>query len=165
MQTKTGPAHKRLVNHSEGHMHIGEVAEATGLTQRTIRYYEELGLLPAPERTQGDFRLYTAQDVHRLAEIARLKELLGITLAEIKDILLADEAREQLKSQLMEAADAQAQVARLLEVERLTSSQLAILDRKMAQMAEMKADLEARLARYSRRIAELQGHDGEGRQP
>ena len=87
------------------HMHIGEAAAATGLTPRTIRYYEELGLLPAPERTEGDFRLYTARDVRRLSDVARLKELLGLSLAEIKQIVEADEEREQLKSEYRAAGD------------------------------------------------------------
>ena len=155
MQTRTISARNRLSGHPDRHMQIGVVAEATGLTQRTIRYYEELGLLPAPERTQGDFRLYTAQDVYRLAEIARLKDLLGFSLADIKEIVLADEAREQVKKQLLEAEDEQALLTRLRALERLTMSQLCTLERKMAQMDEMKADLEARLSRYRKRIAEL----------
>ncbi|HET9493265.1 MAG TPA: MerR family transcriptional regulator [Chloroflexia bacterium] len=162
MRTKTLSARNRLVSHPDGYMQIGEVAEATGLTQRTIRYYEELGLLPAPERTQGDFRLYTAQDVHRLAEIARLKDLLGFSLADIKESVLADEAREQLKTQLLEAEDGQSLLAKLRALERLTISQLSILERKMAQMDEMKADLEARLSRYRKRIAELDLRELEG---
>jgi DNA-binding transcriptional MerR regulator len=137
------------------HMHIGQVAQATGLTQRTIRYYEELGLLPAPERTQGDFRLYTLHDVRRLTEIARLKELLGISLAEVKVIVEADEAREQLRSEYHAVEETQARLDKLHQLERLTAGQLAILDRKMAQMADMRSELEARVARYRLGIAEL----------
>jgi DNA-binding transcriptional MerR regulator len=136
-------------------MHIGEVAAATGLTQRTIRYYEELGLLPAPERTEGDFRLYTAQDVRRLSEIARLKELLGMSLAEIKQIVEADEAREQLKSEYRAAGDSKTRLEVLRQTEQLTASQIDILDRKMSQMSEMKAELRERLVRCRSQIAEL----------
>jgi DNA-binding transcriptional MerR regulator len=148
----------------EQHLRIGDVADVTGLTQRTIRYYEELGLLPPPERTQGDFRLYTAQDVRRLAEIARLKELLGFSLAEIKQIVEADEVREQLKSQFRAAEDSATRLAKLRQFEELTTAQLAILDRKMAQMAEMKAELEARLARYRERILEMEPAELFGRE-
>ena len=163
MQTNsiaTGGTHEAPADH----MHIGDVAHATGLTQRTIRYYEELGLLPPPERTQGDFRLYTAQDVRRLAEIARLKELLGLSLAEIKVIVEADEARAQLNSEYRAAEDAPTRREKLRQFESLTTSQVAILDRKMAQMAEMKAELEARLARYRLLIAEIVQSCTEGRE-
>jgi len=143
-------------------LRIGELSEATGLTQRTIRYYEELGLLPPPERTQGDFRVYTEQDVRRLREIARLKELLGFSLAEIKQIVDADEARQQLRSEFDAAEDVSTRVEKLRELERLTAAQLAVLDRKMAQMAEMKAELEGRLGRYGERIHEYIGGDSKG---
>ena len=136
-------------------MHIGEVAEVTGLTPRTIRYYEELGLLPAPERTQGDFRLYTTRDVRRLSEISRLKQLLGFSLAEIKEIVVADEAREQIESDLHAAGVPQMRLEKLLEFDRLATAQLAVIDRKMAQLADLKADLESRLAHYREGILEL----------
>ena len=140
---------------TDGHMHIGEVAEVTGLTQRTIRYYEELGLLPAPERTQGDFRLYTTRDVRRLSEISRLKHLLGFSLAEIKEIVVAEDAREQLTSDLHAAADLQIRLDTLREFERLATAQLVVIDRKMAQLADLKTDLDSRLARYREDILEV----------
>ena len=63
---------------------IGEVAERVGVTTRTIRYYEQLGLLgPALERSKGAHRLYGEADVARLTELIRLKELLGLSLEEL----------------------------------------------------------------------------------
>jgi MerR family transcriptional regulator, repressor of the yfmOP operon len=146
-------------------MHIGEVAEATGLTQRTIRYYEERGLLPTPERTLGDFRLYTGQDVRRLTEIARYKELLGFSLAEIKVIIEADEARLQLKSEFSAAGDATTRLQKLRQFEGLAAGQLAIVARKLGQMADMKSELEARLARYQERIIEIELQESSGSRP
>lgn len=67
-------------------MHIGEVAERTGLSLRTIRHYDEVGILPATSRTEGGFRVYTAADVERLLVIRRMKPL-GFTLEEMKDLL------------------------------------------------------------------------------
>ena len=61
-------------------LRIGEVAEAAGTTPRTIRYYEEIGLLPAARgREPGSHRLYEAGDVERLQELLSLKSLLGIS--------------------------------------------------------------------------------------
>ena len=56
---------------------IGEVADRTGVTQRTLRFYEEKGLLNPPERMDGGFRLYSDEDIQRIDYIRRLQELLG----------------------------------------------------------------------------------------
>lgn len=67
-------------------MQIGAVAEATGLSLRTIRYYGEVGLVPPSARSAGGFRLYTAADVARLRVIMRMKPL-DFTLEEMKGVL------------------------------------------------------------------------------
>lgn len=76
-------------------MHIGELADKTGLSLRTIRHYDEIGLLRASARTEGGFRLYTDDDLARLLLIRRMKPL-GFSLEEMADLLriidtLADE--------------------------------------------------------------------------
>ncbi|GAA3645764.1 MerR family transcriptional regulator [Lentzea roselyniae] len=84
------------------HMQIGEVAERTGLSLRTIRYYEEVGLVVPSARSQGGFRLYTEPDVQRLGVIMRMKPL-GFQLDEMRellgilDALAADEATDRDK--------------------------------------------------------------------
>jgi len=67
-------------------MHIGELAERTGLSLRTIRHYDDVGILPATARTDGGFRIYSEDDVDRLMVIRRMKPL-GFTLEEMKDLL------------------------------------------------------------------------------
>ena len=74
-------------------MHIGEVAERTSLSLRTIRHYDEVGLLPASSRTEGGFRVYMEADVERLMVIRRMKPL-GFTLEEMKDLLSIIDALE-----------------------------------------------------------------------
>lgn len=61
---------------------IDEVAKQSGLTKRTIRYYEEIGLLPSPQRSEGNMRLYTQEDVDLLKKILSAKEVLGFSLQE-----------------------------------------------------------------------------------
>jgi DNA-binding transcriptional MerR regulator len=68
------------------HMQIGEVAERTSLSLRTIRYYEEVGLVPPSARSAGGFRLYTETDVARLLLIRRMKPL-EFSLEEMRDVL------------------------------------------------------------------------------
>ncbi|WP_241983435.1 MerR family transcriptional regulator [Cryobacterium tagatosivorans] len=67
-------------------MHIGELAEKTGLSLRTIRHYDEIGLLKASGRTHGGFRLYSQDDLSRLNLIRRMKPL-GFTLDEMIELL------------------------------------------------------------------------------
>ncbi len=70
---------------NERQFYIGEVAKSLGISQRTIRYYEELGFI-RPGRTEGKFRLYAETEVNRLRSILYLKEL-GMTLEEIGALL------------------------------------------------------------------------------
>ncbi|MGN5734780.1 MerR family transcriptional regulator [Arthrobacter psychrochitiniphilus] len=67
-------------------MHIGELAERTGLSLRTIRHYDDVGLLPATARTEGGFRLYTEADHERLLTIMAMKPL-GFSLEEMAEML------------------------------------------------------------------------------
>ncbi|HEX4817334.1 MAG TPA: MerR family transcriptional regulator [Nonomuraea sp.] len=69
----------------DGLVRIGEVAERLGLSLRTIRHYEEVGLV-VPERTPGGFRLYSEADIGRLALVKRMKPL-GFSLEETRDLL------------------------------------------------------------------------------
>ena len=75
-------------------MKIGELAKRTGFTTKTIRYYELLGLVAEPERTQSGYRLYTEDDVKRLGFIEKAKRL-GFSLDDIRDILILSEQQEQ----------------------------------------------------------------------
>ena len=74
---------EQRVDDGVSYQRIEQVAARTGLTKRTLRYYEEIGLLPPPTRTEGGYRLYSEADVQQLERIKRLKDLLGFSLAEI----------------------------------------------------------------------------------
>ena len=67
-------------------MHIGELAEMTGLSLRTIRHYDEVGLLPDTRRTDGGFRVFTQADLERLLVVRSMKPL-GFTLEEMAELL------------------------------------------------------------------------------
>ena len=72
---------------------IGELAKRTGFSTKTIRYYELLGLLAKPERTESGYRLYTDKDAERLAFIEKAKRL-GFSLEEIRDILTLNQQQQ-----------------------------------------------------------------------
>jgi DNA-binding transcriptional MerR regulator len=76
---------------------IGELARRVGATPRTVRYYEELGLLPASGRPEGGHRLYDEQDEARLADLIRIRDLLGLSLAELRGWMDAEAARAALR--------------------------------------------------------------------
>ncbi|MCT1437683.1 MerR family transcriptional regulator [Brachybacterium paraconglomeratum] len=110
-------------------MHIGEVAERTGLSLRTIRHYDEVKLLPPSGRTEGGFRLYTESDVERLVHIRRIAPL-GFTLEETTDILRIlndEESVTEPNEYLTRAQEAREKLAR-----------------KLRQADELIADLNAR---------------------
>lgn len=139
----------------ETFLRIGEVALATGLTQRTIRYYEEIGLLPPTTRTNGDYRLYSEADVKRLAEIVRLKSLLGFSLSDIKQIIEGEETRTQLRSEYHASDDASTRLTKLEGAIRIAQAQLALVEGKQAQLAELQNELKSRLARYAQMKSDL----------
>lgn len=99
-----------------GTMQIGEVAERTQLSLRTIRHYDQVGLVPPSGRSQGGFRLYTARDVERLNHVRRITPL-GFSLEETAEILtiLEDESSAEVAGEYLERARlARAKLARKL---------------------------------------------------
>ncbi|HMA38059.1 MAG TPA: MerR family transcriptional regulator [Chloroflexia bacterium] len=137
------------------YLQIGEVAERTGLTQRTLRYYEELQLLAAPTRTAGDFRLYSPADVARIQHILRLKQLLGFSLAEIKAIIRAEDGPGRGPAAGDDATSARRRLEQINHVLANTSGQLVLLKRKIAEMELLRDDLVARWQDLERQRAAL----------
>ena len=87
-------------------LRIGELAELTGTTPRTIRYYEEIGLLGGGgDRVQGKHRVYTEADVERVREIVRLRDLLGLSLEQLAQLLEAESARAEIRRRASAATE------------------------------------------------------------
>jgi DNA-binding transcriptional MerR regulator len=140
---------------------IGEVAERVGVTTRTIRYYEELGLLGTGERAKGVHRLYAEADVKRLEELIRLRDLLGLSLDELVELAEAEEARAALRDQWEETASDRERarivkaaipvIERQLELVRGRQQRLSQfadeLSEKLRSLHERQADLERKRAR------------------
>jgi DNA-binding transcriptional MerR regulator len=146
----------------EGLLRIEQVATRTGLTKRTLRYYEEIGLLEPPTRTEGGYRLYTETDIQRLELIKRLKDLLGFSLAEIREMVQAEIEREHVRSAWQRDTDPRARLARLDEAEVLVRHQLRLVDEKQAGLREMGEALRARLAHYDELRAQLRAQVDQG---
>ncbi|HEX6819235.1 MAG TPA: MerR family transcriptional regulator [Ktedonobacterales bacterium] len=141
---------------TDGYSRIEQVAARTGLTKRTLRYYEEIGLLAPPTRTEGGYRLYSEADIAHLELIKRLRDLLGFSLAEIRDLAEAEEEREALRAGYDKETNPAARLKRLLRATELTRRQLELVEEKLSGLQEMRTELDARLERYSRLRAELE---------
>ena len=132
----------------QAYLQIGEVAERTSVTQRTLRFYEERGLLKPPSRLDGGFRLYSEDDVRRVEQIKRLQSLLGFTLAEIKEMVEANEVKMQIRATYRKDAAVSERRAKLLKAKQVTEGQLAVIKQKLGALQEMNGHLEEKLAQY-----------------
>ncbi len=135
------------------YMQIGEVAERTRLTQRTLRFYEEKGLLASPTRMEGGFRLYSDEDVQRIEHILQLKHLLGFSLSEIKAMVDAESEIAELHARYRQESDAAAKLQRIRDGIQLIERQEAVIDQKISQLQEMRARWQEQLERYRKRSA------------
>jgi len=131
------------------------VAERTGVTQRTLRFYEEKGLLKPPSRLEGGFRLYSEDDVRRVEEIKRLQTLLGFTLADIKEMVETEAIKMQIRAEYRRDADISERKAKLAKAVEVTERQTAVINQKLTALQEMKTHLEQKLAQYDGWIAQL----------
>jgi len=105
-------------------MQIGEASRATGVSAKMIRHYESIGLIPAAERRESNYRDYDAEDVHRLGFIRRARDL-GFSIDEIRDLLkLWGDRRRSSR-----------------DVKALTLAHIAELDQKIALLGEMRTTL------------------------
>jgi len=144
-----------LAEANEAYLQIGEVAERTGVTQRTLRFYEEKGLLRPPGRMEGGFRLYSEEDVKRVEMIRRLQHLLGVSLADIKEMVDAQEMLRELRAQYRPESGVEEKRRQLVKAIDVVQAQYAIVKQKCEQMEEMKGQLEERLNTFDRWMKEL----------
>jgi DNA-binding transcriptional MerR regulator len=124
------------------HMQIGEVAARTELSLRTIRHYEETGLVIPSARSQGGFRLYTEHDVERLMVIRRMKPL-GFSLEEMRDLL---EATDRLDSgEEIPPEEREELLERVRGFDEAAQQRVADLRTQLARAEEFAATLRKRL--------------------
>lgn len=127
------------------HMQIGEVATRTGLSLRTIRYYEEVGLVAPSARSAGGFRLYDQADVERLDLVKRMKPL-DFSLEDMRELLEVVDALDAGAP----GVDREALMARLAAVERSARERVESLRGKLGVAEEFADGLSRRLAAQRR---------------
>jgi DNA-binding transcriptional MerR regulator len=149
----TGPSEAGLFR-------IGEVAERAGVSCRTLRYYEELGLLEPAGYSSGGARRYAEEDVARLLRIRELQELLGFDLGEIKVVLGAEDQRAGLRSEYLGGADLTRRREILAEAVVINQRLRALVGATQERLEAMMADLDADARRYQARAQELEAEGG-----
>ena len=137
-------------------LRIGEVAELTGTTPRTIRYYEEIGLLPGGgEREQGKHRSYTQADVDRVREIVRLRDLLGLSLEQLSQLLEAEAARAEIRREFAQSEDPETRRRLLNEALGHITTQLELVRGRRRELEELEGELVDKRRQVNKRLASL----------
>jgi DNA-binding transcriptional MerR regulator len=136
---------------------IGELAALTGTTPRTIRYYEEIGLLPgAADRALGKHRAYTEEDAERVTEIVRLRDLLGLSLDELSRLLQAEAARAELRREYKQTEDPQDRRRILDESLGHIATQLELVRGRRRELEQLESELIAKRRHVREKLRELQ---------
>ncbi|HUG64674.1 MAG TPA: MerR family transcriptional regulator [Gaiellaceae bacterium] len=123
---------------------IGEVAERVGLSLRTVRYYEEVGLVRPSARSDGGFRLYSEDDIQRLLVVKRMKPL-GLTLDEMAQLL--EGLEQSARPDGLDVAELGGVVARLAEFAERSDERIAALERELSEARTLRLRISERLGR------------------
>ena len=118
---------------------IEQAATRIGMTKRTLRYYEEVGLLQPTDRTEGNYRRYSDLDLQLLERIKELRDLRGFSLTD------AERERGQIKLAYRQETDAATKLAQLDRVDELIHNQLSLIEQKVTSLQQMQASLLAKL--------------------
>jgi len=129
-------------------MRIGEIAERIGVTTRTLRYYEEVGLVTPTSRSTGGTRRYSEQDYARVLRIRELQALMGFNLDEIREILQAGDRMEHLRVEYRAGVSPARSVEIVREASRLNARTQEQVLAKLGLLEAYLTELQAEAARY-----------------
>ena len=139
---------------SEAQYRIGEVAEAAGVSTRTLRYYEELGLLSPAGHSPGGARRYSDGDLARVLRIRELQQLVGFNLDEIKTIVAAEARLDELRTEFKAGRSPEREREMVAEAIEINNRLREDMQAKVSRLETFLADLDARAALYRRRARE-----------
>jgi DNA-binding transcriptional MerR regulator len=134
---------------------IGRMAEQVGVSTRTLRYYEELGLLQPSGYSQGGSRRYGEADRQRILRIRELQAIMGFNLDEIREILHADDRLAELGDEFRKGVTPKRHQAILVEAARLNARTQEQVLAKIAVLQAFQHELEAKAEHYGSRAVEL----------
>jgi DNA-binding transcriptional MerR regulator len=139
---------------------IGEAAERAGVSSRTLRWYEEIGLLAPTAHTSGGARRYSEDDLARIVQIRELQGLLGLDLGEIRDILQGDDALAGLRREYHRGPEAARRKEILVEASAINEKLRAVVSSRQELLSAMMAALVDKANRYAELLAELDSDRG-----
>ncbi len=140
---------------AEVEMKIGEVSKVVGITPRTIRYYEELGLLPPIAHTDGGTRKYTSRDIARLTRIKELQTIFGFSLGDIKILLMAEDDYERLREEWKNTQSKKRQREIIQEAKKVNDSMLLEIEKRLIKMKSFKKELLEKAERLEVKLSDL----------
>jgi DNA-binding transcriptional MerR regulator len=147
----------------DAYYRIGEVAERAGVTTRTLRYYQEVGLLDPSSKSPGGTRRYSETDISRLLRIIELRNVMGFDLDRIREILNAEDRLAELREEAQRGTSQQRRREILDEATSLNQRMQAQVREKVTVLEGFLGELERTAARYRDLAAELSL--AEARQP
>jgi DNA-binding transcriptional MerR regulator len=136
-------------------LRIHEVAAEIGTTTRSVRYYEEIGLLRPAARSGGDYRLYDQSDLERLRHIRDLRDTAGFSLAEIAQLLEDEDHRTENRAAYRATEDPAIRADILVDSIERAERGIELLKAKEARLHDMVAEAEARLVRLRAKLADV----------
>jgi MerR family transcriptional regulator, repressor of the yfmOP operon len=134
-------------------LRIGEMAERAGVSPRTVRYYEQVGLLDPTSRSPGGTRRYDERDLARLLRIRELQSLMGFDLDQIRTIVAAEDRLDELRAAYGEALPLDQRNQILVEAMGINRQLRAEVEAKLARLGDFLADLDRKAVRY-RQVAD-----------
>ena len=141
----------------ERRFRIGDLAKLTETTPRTIRYYEEIGLLASEKREPGEHRTYGEEDLERLQELLGLRELLGVSLEELRELAAAESARASLRREWQAGIEDPVRQRQVLEQSLgHIENQLSLLRHRRDEIDKLSGELETRRRRVRDRLRALE---------
>lgn len=146
-----------------GARRIGEAAKACGVTTRTLRYWQELGLLSPSGQRDGGERLYSQTDVERAARIKDLQHLLGLSLSEIRAVLDVDDVLDRLRSAYRATTRPDVQLRLLSEASAANDQLIARLDDALERIRAFRAERVQKATRMRERAREIETDAPAGR--
>jgi DNA-binding transcriptional MerR regulator len=140
---------------------IGEAAALTGLTPRTLRYYEEMGLLRTLASEDGASRRYTAGDIERLERIRELQDLLALSLGEIRVVLETEDAIDALRVRFHSDSSPASQRQVVEEAIEVNLRLLERLDARLERIERFRTEVQAKVKRMRTRARDLAASERE----
>jgi len=155
VRTPSAPGHETDPPGEAGTMRIGEAAKACGVTTRTLRYWQEMGLLTPGGQREGGERLYTESEVARAARIKELQGLLGLSLAEIREVLDTENVLESIRTAYRATVRPELQRQLVSDAMEANDRLLARLNDSLQRITAFRDERTARAKRLRARAREL----------